>query len=417
MGVPAAGPAIDVLTFKYNNARTGWNAAEKQLTPANVVPATFGKIFTRMVDGQIYAQPLIVSGLSIGGRTRNVVYVVTMKNTIYAFDADDRTATMPLWTVNLGPTVPKADVCGCNDIQPEIGATATPVIDKAAGTIYFTTKHLMGGNYINRLHALDIVSGMPRQGSPVTITGSVPGTGMGAVGGTLNFDSRRHLNRVALLLQGGNVYIAFGSHGDTPPYHGWVFGYNASTLARTGEIFCTTPNAGFGGIWQAGNGLVGDGQNIYFATGNGNPSNPNSNPPGLGEAFVKLDNNLRLVDWQIRGELRAIGWLRCGLRERRSHADPQHGLPRDGGQGRRRLGLQPQRARAVHERAGRRRPEVQRHGVGHFERALRRVDLVGAARGRPGRLRLARPEPHARLPLDRDGVQHCAGLPPARSPD
>jgi hypothetical protein len=268
------------------------------LTTANVNPMTFGKLFTRKVDGQIYAQPLFVAGQTIGGKTRNVVYVVTMHNTAYAFDADDKAADMPLWMVNVGPSVPKANLCGCNDIQPEVGATATPVIDVGSKTMYFTSKHFMNGMYEYHLNAIDIVTGLPRAGSPARITGSVPGTGDSAVGGTVSFVPQKHHNRAGLLLQGGRIYIGFASHGDGRPYHGWVFSFDAATMKQL-AIFNTTPNSWGGGIWSSGIGLVGDGDSIYFSTGNGG-TNP-MDPPQLGEAFVKLDRDLKLLDWHIRG--------------------------------------------------------------------------------------------------------------------
>src|SRR5207302_1982727 len=131
----------------------------------------------------------------------------------------------------------------CSDITPVVGALATPVIDPASATMFFTTKTLENGAYVYKLHALDIATGMERAGAPVTITGSVPGGGGGSANGMLPFDPRRHLNRPALLLQKGTVYIGFASHTDTTPYHGWVFGYDAASLKQKG-VFCTNANKG-----------------------------------------------------------------------------------------------------------------------------------------------------------------------------
>jgi hypothetical protein len=303
-GMAMSGGKVNWITQKFDNGRTGWNPSEKTLNPTNVVPATFGKLFSRPVEGQIYAQPLVVTNVNAGGKVRDVVYVVTMMNNAYAFDANDKNETKELWKVNFGvaPTWQMIGAC-CSDIAPVVGALATPVIDTAAGTMYFTTKTLENGAYVYKLHALDITNGMERMGAPVVITGQVPGMGGGSANGMLSFDPRRHLNRPALLLQKGAVYIGFASHTDTTPYHGWVIGYDTATLKQK-AIFCTNANKGNGaGIWMSGNGLVGDGDHIYFSTGNGigGGTDPATTPPALGEAMVKLDNDLKLTDWQIRG--------------------------------------------------------------------------------------------------------------------
>jgi hypothetical protein len=297
--MPAAGGAVSVLTQKYDNARTGWNASERVLTPDNVA-MSFGKLFTRTVDGQIYAQPLLVAGLAIGGKTRNVVYVVTTHNSAYAFDADDKAVEMPLWQANMGPTIAGSKTPHCCNIQPEVGTIATPAIDAATRTIYFASKHLENAKEVYKLHALDIVTGMPKPGSPKVIEGSVPGTGDGAAGGMIAFNTRMHLARAGLLLQRGTVYVGFASHGDARPYHGWVFSYDAATLAQK-AIFNTSPGSWGAGIWASGIGLVGDADgNVYFSTGNGG-TNPDPASPNLGEALVKLDKDLKLADWHIRG--------------------------------------------------------------------------------------------------------------------
>ncbi len=300
----ANGPGINVTTQKYNNSRTGWNSQEARLTPTNVNMATFGKVFSRPVEGQIYAQPLVVSSVMVAGKTRNVVYVETTHNNIYAFDADDAAATMPLWLTKLGPSVPKGSVCSCNDVRPEVGAMSTPVIDVATKTLYAVSKHLENGAYVQRLNALDILTGAHKTGSPVAISASVPGTGDGAANGMIAFDSKTHLNRPGLLLQNGTVYMAFASHGDTRPYHGWVMAYDATTLRQTG-VFNTSATGGQAGIWMSGNGLVGDDQgSVYFATGNGSGTGPT--PLVLGEAMVKLGKDVKLLDWHICGNYKIL---------------------------------------------------------------------------------------------------------------
>jgi hypothetical protein len=271
-----------VFTQHNDNARTGQNLHETALTPAIVGNiATFGKKFSLAVDGQIYAQPLYVPNVPIAGKgTHNVVFVATEHDTVYALDADSNTGpnATPLWqasmidAVNHGATVGETTVSSadvsCGDLSPEIGITSTPVIDPSTNTLYAEAKSkLKDGTFIHRLHALDITSGNEMAGSPVAITASVPGTGEG--GSTIVFNSLRQMNRPGLLLVNGLVYLAYASHCDNGPYHGWIFAYDAATLTQK-SVFNTTPNGGLGGIWMSGTGLAADDQvNIFAATGNG----------------------------------------------------------------------------------------------------------------------------------------------------
>ncbi len=293
----AAWGQISVLTQHNNNSRTGANLNETILNTHNVNVYQFGKLFSRFVDGQVYAQPLYVPGVNIGQGLHNVVYIATMKNNVYAFDADDPNAATPLWQANLGPPVPVADVGGLTDINEVVGITSTPVIDIATGTLYCVAKTEEGDSFLQRLHALDIISGQEKLGGPVVIDGSVPGTGEGSVSGSIRFDPRRHLNRPGLLLLNGYIYIAFGSHEDNRPFHGWVFSYDAVTLQRI-AIFNVTP-AGWGGaIWQSGQGLAADDNGyIYFMTANGT-FNLNTGGRDCSSCFIKLSTPfLALVDW------------------------------------------------------------------------------------------------------------------------
>jgi hypothetical protein len=231
------GTPISVVTNRYDNVRNGANLSETTLTVANVGGGGFGLIFSRAVDGQVYAQPLYMPGLVIGGATHNVLFVATEHDTVYAFDADNPAVNDPLWTVTLGtpmdttpgtenqPVVAPATV-SCRDMFPKTGITSTPVIDPATGRMYVVTKNFEGGKYFQRLHALDILTGKDLAGSPVDIAGSVPGTAPDGNGTSVTFDPYHHLNRPGLLLTGGNVYIAFSSHCDDEPYHGWVFAYS-----------------------------------------------------------------------------------------------------------------------------------------------------------------------------------------------
>jgi hypothetical protein len=286
-------PAVDVLTYHNDNFLSGDNLAETALTPANVNAANFGKLFTYPVDGYVYAQPLVKTSVPVPGLgTHDIVFIATEHDSVYAFDANDPTNNGPsgwLWKTSFlntaagVTTVPSADT-GSADIVPEVGVTGTPVIDPTTNTLYVVakTKEVVSStaHYIQRLHALDITTGLDRAGSPVVIgdtTGSntntspisVPGTGDGSVGGVVTFNARKEHQRPALTLSGGIVYVAWASHGDNGPYHGWVVGYRTSDLAMV-QMFNTSPNGGLGGIWQSGGGLAVDAQgNLYFATGNG----------------------------------------------------------------------------------------------------------------------------------------------------
>lgn len=278
---------VNVLTQHNDNGRSGANRSETVLNTATVNARTFGRLFSLPVDGFVYAQPLVVTGLSVAGEIRNVVFVATEHNSVYAFDADSPRAAY--WQVNLGPSVPSVDI-GRNyhDLVPEVGITATPVIDLARGAIYVAAKikepappggrHGGGGTggagdkkatYVYRLHALDLATGAAKPGSPITITASVPGRGAGRVNGLVSLDALKHLNRPGLLLVNDTVYLAFGSHADYPPYHGWVLGYNADTL-RQSAVWCVTPNGDEGAVWQAGQGLLADeAGDVFVVTGNG----------------------------------------------------------------------------------------------------------------------------------------------------
>jgi hypothetical protein len=280
----APGPAsVAVLTFHNDNTRQGVNSQETQLTLANVNTNSFGRLFAYSVDGFVYAQPLVMTNVSIPGKgSHNVVYVVTEHNSVYAFDADDNSGAnaSPLWQISfLGPgvtSVPSGDV-GTTDITPEIGVTSTPVIDPVAGTIYFEVKTKEGTAYVHRLHALDIATGLERTNfkSPALIScTNYPGVGTGDNDGQnpphVLWNPLREHSRPALTLLNGAVYMSFASHGDNQPYHGWMFAYNATNVAQQVGVYNATPNGGLGGFWDGGGGPSVDAQgNLYFQTGNG----------------------------------------------------------------------------------------------------------------------------------------------------
>jgi Legume lectin domain/Chitobiase/beta-hexosaminidase C-terminal domain len=267
-----AAAQTNVVTQHYDIGRTGANTNETILTPANVNASSFGKLFYYVVDGYVYAEPLYMSGITMGsgtpqaGTKHNVVFVATEHDTVYAFDADGNLGAnaKPLWRVTLldsahgaaaaATTVPPQDT-GETDIVPEYGITGTPVIDPASATLYLVGLTKENNVDVARLHALDITTGAEKFGGPVTISASVPGNGKGSVSGSLPFSAQWENQRPGLLLLNGIVYIGFASHNDSGPWHGWVIGYNAATLKQTGA-WCSTPN-GFGaGIWESGTGLT-----------------------------------------------------------------------------------------------------------------------------------------------------------------
>jgi hypothetical protein len=266
--------SVNVLTRNYDNARTGANLSETVLRQSNVNASQFGKLFQLPVDDGVYAQILYASSVPIAGGTRNVIYVATVNNSVYAFDAD--TAGAPLWQRNFNgsgrPTrnTEVGSACGTyRDFTGNIGIIGTPVIDGGTSTMYFVTRTVEGTSTVQRLRAVDITTGADRAGSPVVIAGSVAGTGEGSVNGTIAFNPATQNQRPALALASGHVYIGWASFCDTHPYHGWVISYDAATLARVG-VFNATPNGNAAGIWMAGGGPTIDASgDLYVPTGNG----------------------------------------------------------------------------------------------------------------------------------------------------
>ncbi len=297
--LPSPTTAVNVLTQHNDNFRTGADLEEFVLTTSNLSAAHFGKVFSRSVDGQLYAQPLYVHAVTISNQFRNVVYVCTESNSVYAFDADNAAASNALWHVNLGPPVPISDLNNCGDLSPIVGITSTPVIDPTTGTMYVEAKTVESGNYFHRLHALDIATGQEKFGGPVVIQGTVSGTGDGS--NTVTFSALHVFNRPGLLLLNNVVYMGFGGHCDWPPYHGWLIGCNATNLQQV-SIFCTTPNGSEGAIWSGGMGPAADSNgNIYVMTGNGT-FDKNTGGPDLGDAFIKLtpsNSTLAVTDWFV----------------------------------------------------------------------------------------------------------------------
>jgi hypothetical protein len=287
--------AVNVVTGQYDNFRSGSNPSETILTPANVAAATFGMLFAQPVDQTFYAQPLYVQGLTIDNQVHNVVFVATVNDTVYAFDADS--AQPALWSVSLG--TPAVVEGGAN-----IGILSTPVADLSSNTLFVAALADEGGASVYRLHALNLPTGT--EIANVVIQAAVAGTGddsqtaacTSGNGGTvpppcIPFVAAQQFQRPALLEDTANVivYLAFGSAGgeeSARQYHGWVMGYSYANGTFTQSMaFNTTQNATQsgpacsgvkpatnqcghgGGIWMSGRGPALDNTGIYVVVGNG----------------------------------------------------------------------------------------------------------------------------------------------------
>lgn len=266
---PSASPTVSVAppgvyTRHYNNQRTGVNPNETILTPANVAPGLFGKIFTLATDGYTYAQPLYVPNVKVNGAVHNVLYVATAADSLFAFDADGK-LTAPLWTVSFtdssnGITALTPTDTGCPELGPSIGISGTPVIDPILGAIYLVanTKQTVGTNvtYSHWLHAIDLATGQDLPNSPVLINAP-------------NVDGLRASQRPGLALNNGTLYIGFSSHCDTGPYTGTILAYDQASLRMTSEYQDGDPG-NMNGIWMSGMAPSIDSNGfIYASTGNG----------------------------------------------------------------------------------------------------------------------------------------------------
>jgi outer membrane protein assembly factor BamB len=290
--IPKPAQPTDVTTYKNDVSRSGQNLTESVLTTANVTSAGFGLLRTVGVDGKVDAQPLYLSGLSIGGGTHNVVYVATEHDSVYAIDADSGST---LWQVSLlksGEST--SDTHGCGQVAPEIGITSTPVIDRSAGahgTVFVVAMSKDGaGNYHQRLHALDAASGAELLNGPVEITASVPAAG----GGTSTFSPGQYAERAALLLSASTVYLSFTSHCDIAPYSGWIISYGEGTLMQNSVLNVGQNSSAGPAIWMSGGGPAADGAgNVYLLTANGafeTTLDANGFPSNMdfGNSFLKI---------------------------------------------------------------------------------------------------------------------------------
>lgn len=291
--LPVTGAAV--TTYHYDNARDGLNTNETALTPATVNVTNFGKLFSYAVDGYVYAQPLIMTNVTIAGQgVHNVVFVATENDTVYAFDADGNGGL--LWQTNLGTPVSYTLAGGGDsDYQPSnIGITGTPVIDPASGTLYVDASTQTNGVYQHQIHALNITNGWEQPYSPVVVAASVPGTAADGNGSLVTFTPLMQAARPALTLAGGMLYACYGSYQDHMPYHAWMLGYNATNLAlQTNYVFNGNPNDIQNSIWMGGGGPgVDAATNLYFTTGNGvfNPAKGS-----YGDTILKLSTTNGLV--------------------------------------------------------------------------------------------------------------------------
>ncbi|HEY1949158.1 MAG TPA: PQQ-binding-like beta-propeller repeat protein [Bryobacteraceae bacterium] len=288
LSAAASAAAQDVLTWHNDNARTGQNLTERSLTLQNVNAKTFGKLFVIQVDGKVDAEPLYVHQLEIPNQgPRNVLFVATEHDSLYALDAD---TGKEFWHIRLlGSEETSSDNRNCGQITPEIGITATPVIDRRQDTIYVVAMSKDSqGRYRQRLHALNLQTGAEKFGGPVEIHAEFPGANA--------FDPKQYAERAALLLLNGAIYTTWTSHCDHNPYNGWIIAYNARTLKQTAALNLT-PNGEEGAIWQSGAGPASDPQgNMYVMVANGTfdtALNSNGFPSrgDFGNSFVKISTS------------------------------------------------------------------------------------------------------------------------------
>jgi len=293
-----------VTTYHNDQYRDGANTQEYALTPSTVTTSTFGKLASCPVDGAIYAQPLWVPNLTIGSVVRNVVFVATMHNSIYAFDADANGVCVPLWHANLlapayGGTANEVPYRVGGDISPEAGVTGTPVIDLTTNTLYAVAVStiIYKTTAFQRLHAIDLLTGNEKFGGPTLITATYPGTGDG--GSTTTFLPYQENQRPGLALSNGVVYISWASHGDGPPFYGWIIGYKASDLSQA-YVLNVAPNAGEAGIWMSGGAPAVDSSNkIYLLTANGGFDATNASGPtnDYGDSYLELTSDLKISQY------------------------------------------------------------------------------------------------------------------------
>ncbi|HWA03561.1 MAG TPA: hypothetical protein VG819_08535 [Rhizomicrobium sp.] len=288
-----SGTPIDVLRYHYDNYPTGWNQNETDLTPATVASASFGKLTTLNVDGNVMAQPLLVSNFRMPDDSiRNVLIVATGHNTVYAYDAQDYSL---LWQVNLGKSQTSGDV-GCFDIKPEYGISSTPVIVRTAdnaATIYLVAATEPAQfSFHTKLYALDLGTG-----HNVLKAREIKPAANLATGGKIHFDPQNQWSRAALAYNNGSIYVGIGSHCDNNAgqISGWMLRYDASNLKLTAKFNTIDAVASYelSSIWMSGySPAIDPDGNVYAVTGNGYFNNQKGKK-GYGESVLRLSPNLK----------------------------------------------------------------------------------------------------------------------------
>ena len=300
---------VNVTTWHNDNAHTGQNLQEKILTPFTIGPTKFGKLFSYPVDGQLYAQPLYVQGVTVNSAVHNVVYAATQNDSVYAFDADSAALNPnPLWkTAFANPPSVVAMPCADNDkycnVYPLIGISGTPVINLANQSMYLIartkeTDNLGHITYATRLHALNIATGAEQPNSPVTICAAAAAKGCNFAPYTevaQQFIPQHEMQRPALLITPyagttqGVVYVAFGQ------FRGWILAFDAQSLALL-AVYCSAPNVtlsghGLSGFWGSGGAIAADSAgNIYGVTADG-VFDVDTGGADYGDTLIKLSLN------------------------------------------------------------------------------------------------------------------------------
>jgi hypothetical protein len=302
---------VTVSTNRNDNFGTAANLQETVLTPGNVNPAGFGRIFSYSVQGSVFAQPLFLPNVEIPGRgAHNVVYLATMDDHVYAYDA--ATPGEPFWhrdltnpAAGISP-VPIIDITRNNNLNivGNVGILSTPVIDTATQTLYLVARTKEPAGYFQRIHALDVRTGRDRL-PPVVISARIKSLANDAIDGYVHFNPKTNNQRPALTLTNGMILIAWASHEDIGPYHGWIMAYRAKDLKPV-ATFCVTPTGKEGGVWHSGRGAAVDSEgNIYYETGNGDWNGSTD----FGESLIKLrlrDNQFELVDFFTPADYEAL---------------------------------------------------------------------------------------------------------------
>jgi hypothetical protein len=289
-------PKIAVITYHYDNLRTGWDDSESSLSYKNVQSGSFGLLHTVALDDQVDTQPLIVPdetttrGVQPG--KHDVAYVATESNTVYAVDASSGTV---LFEQNLGIPVPEP--LGCNNNGPNVGINGTPVIDLSANVMYVIAYTLESGTPTYYIHELNLAS-LTDAVAPVVISASHTLTD----GDSFAFNATYQRQRAALLEANGNIYAGFGSFCDFSASlsRGWLIGWQGGTLTplaanQLNDSLGKSAHSFFlSSIWMSGYGVAEDPSgNLYFVTGNSDPYGKTYNGvTNIQESVVKVSPDL-----------------------------------------------------------------------------------------------------------------------------